>query len=68
MYGWKAKLSRESECLRIFDEGLFTESGGYKKMYRLREEQAKKIIFSSLQKKGIWTPYYGVAASNERCY
>ena len=30
---------------------------------QIREEQAKKIIFSSLKKKRNLTPYYGVAAS-----
>ena len=54
--------SRESECLRIFDEGLFTNPVGTRKCTDTGRT-GKKIIFSSLKKKRNLTPYYGVAAS-----
>ena len=67
---------REEENVRVWLEASQENRNAYESLMKdylrirwvqenvqIREEQAKKIIFSSLKKKRNLTPYYGVAAS-----
>ena len=67
---------REEENVRVWLEASPENRNAYESLMKdylrirwvqenvqIREEQAKKIIFSSLKKKRNLTPYYGVAAS-----
>ena len=67
---------REEENVRVWLEASQENQNAYESLMKdylrirwvqenvqIREEQAKKIIFSSLKKKRNLTPYYGVAAS-----
>lgn len=67
---------REEENVRVWLEASLENRNAYESLMKdylrirwvqenvqIREEQAKKIIFSSLKKKRNLTPYYGVAAS-----
>ncbi len=67
---------REEEDVRVWLEASQENRNAYESLMKdylrirwvqenvqIREEQAKKIIFSSLKKKRNLTPYYGVAAS-----
>ena len=67
---------REEENVRVWLEACQENRNAYESLMKdylrirwvqedvhIREEQAKKIIFSSLKKKRNLTPYYGVAAS-----
>ena len=67
---------REEENVRVWLEASQENQNAYESLMEdylrirwvqenvhIREEQAKKIIFSSLKKKRNLTPYYGVAAS-----
>ena len=67
---------REEENVRVWLEARPENRNAYESLMKdylrirwvqenvqIREEQAKKIIFSSLKKKRNLTPYYGVAAS-----
>ena len=67
---------REEENVRVWLEARQENRNAYESLMKdylrirwvqenvqIREEQAKKIIFSSLKKKRNLTPYYGVAAS-----
>ena len=67
---------REEEDVRVWLEASQENQNAYESLMKdylrirwvqenvhIREEQAKKIIFSSLKKKRNLTPYYGVAAS-----